>query len=295
MQPQKFFAERSTVAFLIWLLTGWALLWARAIWNSQSTLINSFDAFTALFREAFGQTTGSLCVADQLIRLRQGSASMDYYTLHFRTLAASNEWNEAALLAAYHLNSQIPAMMAIYDDTIGLENFTQKAVKISQSLTTCQLDEIAPSPAPPVACPPVPEPMQVDSYHLSHTERAWRLTSGLCLYCGASRHVIRTCPSYPPRPLVSTLQVEPDISSLPLLTVQLLTSRHSVLVSALLDSGFSGNFISHALLKHLTLPQRRQAQELGCRRIKYVSCPCKWDVSIMRWFPFWYWRDSPWT
>ncbi len=54
---------------------------------------------------------------------------MDDYTLHFRTLASSNEWNEAALLAAYRLNRQIQAMMAIYDDTIGLENFTQKAVK----------------------------------------------------------------------------------------------------------------------------------------------------------------------
>ncbi len=124
--------------------------------------------------------------------------------------------------------------------------------------------------------------MQVDSYHLSRTERARHLTSGLCLYCGASRHFIRTCPSRPPHPLVSTLQVEPDISTLPLLTVQLLTSRHSILVSPFLDSGFSGNFISHALLKHLTLPRRRQAQELGCGRIKYVSCPCKWDVSIMR-------------
>ncbi len=103
----------------------------------------------------------------------------------------------------------------------------QKAVKISQRLTACQPGETAASPVSPVACPPVPEPMVVDSYRLSRTERARRLASGLCLYCGASGHIIGTCPSRPPRPVVSTLQVEPEISTLPLLPVQLLTHRTS--------------------------------------------------------------------
>ncbi len=64
MQPQKLVSKRSKVAFLISLLSGRALLWARAIWNSQSSLINSFDAFTAHFKEVFGQSTGSLSLAD---------------------------------------------------------------------------------------------------------------------------------------------------------------------------------------------------------------------------------------
>ncbi len=53
--------------------------------------------------------------------------------------------------------------MAIYDDNVGLENFMQKAVKISQRLTACLPDETAHSQASPAACPPVPEPMQLDS------------------------------------------------------------------------------------------------------------------------------------
>ncbi len=126
---------------------------------------------------------------------------MDYYTLHFRTLAASNEWNEAALLAAYHLNSQIPAMMAIYDDTIGLENFTQKAVKISQSLTTCQLDEIAPSPAPPVACPSSTRTNAVDSYSsLTHrTSLTSHLGSVSLLWSFKARH--QNMPFISPTPI----------------------------------------------------------------------------------------------
>ncbi len=75
MQPQKFVSERSKVAFLISLLSGQALLWAQAILNSQSSLINSFDAFSAHFKEVFGLSTGSLSLADQLIHLRQGTSS----------------------------------------------------------------------------------------------------------------------------------------------------------------------------------------------------------------------------
>uniref|UniRef100_A0A673GVR3 DUF4939 domain-containing protein n=1 Tax=Sinocyclocheilus rhinocerous TaxID=307959 RepID=A0A673GVR3_9TELE len=56
MQPQKFPTERTKVAFLISLLTGRALLWARAIWNAQNPIINSFDAFTNHFKQVFGST-----------------------------------------------------------------------------------------------------------------------------------------------------------------------------------------------------------------------------------------------
>ncbi len=285
MQPQQFVSERSKVAFLISLLTGRALLWARAIWNSQSSIINSFDAFSAHFREVFGLSTSSLSIADQLIRLRQGTSSVSVYTLQFRTLAASCGWNETALLITCRrvLDPQIRAKMAIYDDNVGLESFMQKAVNISQRLTACLLDETVHSQASPAACPPVPEPMQLDSNRLTRTERARHLATGLCLYCGASGHFIQKCPSRPPRPAVSTLQVEPDSSILPLLTVQLLTPHHSISVSALLDSGSSGNFISQNLLRRLDLPRKRQAQELkietvqgkplGRGRIKYRSPP----------------------
>ncbi len=101
MQPQQVVSECSKVAFLISLLSGRALLWARAIWNSQSILFNSFDVFSAHFREVFGLSTGSLSIAVQLIRLRQGTSSVSMYTLQFRTLAASCGWNETALLTAY--------------------------------------------------------------------------------------------------------------------------------------------------------------------------------------------------
>ncbi len=101
MQPQKFPTERSKVAFLISLLSGRALSWARAIWNANTSLINSYDAFTNHFKEVFELATGALSVSDQLLRLRQGTSSTHEYTLQFRTLAATSGWNEAALLGTY--------------------------------------------------------------------------------------------------------------------------------------------------------------------------------------------------
>ncbi len=75
MQPQKFPTKRSKVAFLISLLSGRALSWARAIWNANTAIINSYDAFTNHFKEVFGLATGALSVWDQLLRLRQGTSS----------------------------------------------------------------------------------------------------------------------------------------------------------------------------------------------------------------------------
>ncbi len=69
MQPQKFHTERSKVAFLISLLSGRALSWARAIWNTNTAIIDSYEAFINHFKEVFGSATGALTVSDQLLRL----------------------------------------------------------------------------------------------------------------------------------------------------------------------------------------------------------------------------------
>ncbi len=82
-QPQKFPTERSKVAFLISLLSGQALLWAKAIWNTNSVIINSYEAFTNHFKEVFGSATGEFSVSDQLLCLRQGASSTNDYTLQF--------------------------------------------------------------------------------------------------------------------------------------------------------------------------------------------------------------------
>ncbi len=120
MQRQKFQTERSKVAFLISLLSGRALLWAKATWNADTAIINSHRAFSKHFSEVFGQATGVLPISDPLLRLRQGASSTNDYTLQFRTLAATCRWNEVALLRAYRqgLDPHIRAQVAIFDNSV---------------------------------------------------------------------------------------------------------------------------------------------------------------------------------
>ncbi|KAL0152437.1 hypothetical protein M9458_052160, partial [Cirrhinus mrigala] len=203
-------------------------------------------------------------MSDQLFRLQQGTSSVTAYTLHFHTLAAASGWNETALLGAYRqgLNPDIRATMALYDDGIGLESFLQRTTRVAQRLAACQ---------PPITCQPasspVPETMQIDSIWLSHTERNYRITNGLCLYCGQLGHLLRTCPVRPPRPMVSTLSTEVETASLTLLPVTLHTSNMSICVSALVDSESSGNFISQECLNQLQLSRRRHSQILAVKMI----------------------------
>ncbi len=169
------------------------------------------------------------------------------------------QWGGVYSSYRHGLGPNIRAAMSVYNDMIGLENFMQKVTCISQRLLACQPNKAACQLASPTISLPVPESMRLDSIRLTRAKRALRIAAVLCLYCAATDHFIQNCPVRPPRPAVSTLQLEPDISTLSLLSVQLLTPDHSVAISALVDSGSSGNFISQDLLSRLHLPRRHHA------------------------------------
>ncbi len=207
-------------------------------------IIHSYSAFTNHFKEVFGSDTGEISVSDQLLCQRQGSSTTSDYTRQLCTPAVTSGWNEAALHSAYRkgLDPHVCMQMAIYDDNIGLGSFMQRATCISQLLSACQPHEAAHQSSAFTSGPSVPEPMQVDSTWLTLAERARRIVAGLGLYCGNQGNFLRACPVRPPCPLVSTLQVDPEIATLSLLPVQLFTQDHSVSVPALVDSGSSGQF-----------------------------------------------------
>ncbi len=170
MQPQRFSTECSKVAFLISLLSGRALTWARVILNANNAIINSYEGFTNHFKVVFESATWALSMSDQLLSLRQGTSSTNMYTLHFRTLVAASGWKEKCpLLSAYQqgLGTIICAQMAIYGDSVGLESFMQRANRISQCLSACHMTEAAHQPVSPAKGSPVPEPIQVDTACLS--------------------------------------------------------------------------------------------------------------------------------
>ncbi len=81
---------------------------------------------------------------------------------------------------------------------------------------------------PETPFPPEPEsePMQTEAMRLAPAERQRRLSKGLCLYCGGGGHVISSCPTHPPRLLVSSIQPVPQNMS-PLTIVVTLITPHS--------------------------------------------------------------------
>ncbi len=149
--------------------------------------------------------------------------------------------------------------MAIYDDTVGLESFLQKALHISQHLTACHTEESFTTAASPATHPPAPEPMQTDRYHLTPTERARRVNLGLCMYCGAHDHLLPVCLIHPTRPAVSTVQILPDVSKLSHIDALLIHMNESFPAKVLVDSGASGNFISSLFLIQINVPHHRNA------------------------------------
>ncbi|KAL0173510.1 hypothetical protein M9458_029478, partial [Cirrhinus mrigala] len=256
MQPQMFPSENAKVAFLISLLIGKALQWAKAIWNSENPIIHSMNR-----SQTISTTTGTLTTSDQLFRLQQGTSSVNDYTLLFRMLAAASGWNDTVLLGAYRqgLNLHICVVMALYNDSFGLESFLRRTTRVSQRLAACQPLVTTPQLASVAASSPVPEPMQIDSTRLSRTERNRRITNRLSLL--------------PPPPVVSTLSTEVETTSLTLLQVTLHASNLSICVSALVDSGSSGNFFSQDCLNQLQLSYCRhsQAKPLGRGRMHHSS------------------------
>ncbi len=192
------------------------------------------------------------------------------YSIQFHTPAASSGWNETALITAFRrgLNPLIRQQMAIYDDTVGLETFISKAVRISQYLTACEEDVPLAPPLSVTSPAPAPEPMQMSFNPLTHVERERRINSGLCLYCGANGHMLQTCPVRPPRPPVSTIQLNPRISTLTRMTIQLISPHTSIPAQALVDSGSSGNFISIETLNRLHLKRKLHSQTLNIQTIQ---------------------------
>ncbi|KAI5611807.1 nephrocystin-4-like, partial [Silurus asotus] len=146
------------------------------------------------------------------------------YSLRFRMLAASSGWNEAALLGTYRqgLNQELQMAMAPYDDTLGLEAFIQRSIRLSQRLTACRTPE-AETTQVSASTAPEPKPMPLGSHRLSPQEQERRLASRACLCCEDHGHRIAQCPACPPRWMVSTVDVPSDISYLSKLTVSLTT------------------------------------------------------------------------
>ncbi|KAL0172165.1 hypothetical protein M9458_032476, partial [Cirrhinus mrigala] len=259
MQPALYPTDQSQIAFITLLLTGPALRWAETIWHQGGPAVHSIRTFTTHFKEVFGRSDGEVSAGEQLYHLKQGVMSSQEYSLRFRTLAAASGWNEQSLLTTYRLGLEpkLRMQLAALDDNMGLEKFIQLSLRCSERIQSYQCNQEPDNnallrPSEP-ASPSEPEPMILESGRLTSAERQRRLTRGLCMYCGASGHVRLNCPLRPVRTAVSGLHTDREQMH-PLTTnVCITTLSSSVVVTALIDSGSAGNFISGTLCRQLHL------------------------------------------
>ncbi len=259
MLSHQFSGDRAKVSFVISLLSERARQWAESLWNSKSPVIRSIDSFIAHFKDVFGTSTSSLSVHEDLFQLRQANRNIQEYTIHFRTLAASSGWNETALLSAYRrrLNPKLRQQTSIFEDAVGLERFLLEGQHVSQHLCVVSTEERTPSDTSPTNDSPNHEAMQTDQYHLSATERQRCIRLKLCLYCGEEGHLLQTCPVRPPRPAVSTIQINTVVNNPWFHDAVLIHANQSFPVKILFDSGSSGNLFSSRLLSAFNIPRQR--------------------------------------
>lgn len=90
-QKDDFESDEKKCAFLMSLLTGKAIDWAAAVWETDSLIQRSYAYFIQQIRDVFEYPAGGMVVSTQLVQLNQGRRSAADYTIDFRTIT---EWLE---------------------------------------------------------------------------------------------------------------------------------------------------------------------------------------------------------
>ena len=199
------------------LLTDKVRAWATAIWQRQGPECSDFKIFSEDIRirsqkslfamtckhvkelmfqlyppnmppnmlRVFDQSVSSAESAKKLMSIRQGKGSVADYGIAFRTLAAVNGWNDAALVVAFHhgLSDTIKDGLASAGCPSDLEPLISHAMRLDNHLRERRRDQ-GPSQSYPVTPgqfwspvpPPLenPEPMQIGCTDITAAERERR-------------------------------------------------------------------------------------------------------------------------
>lgn len=84
------------------LLSGKAIDWASAVWDSDPQIRLSVDYFLEQLREVFEYPAGGRDISTQIINLKQENRTVAEFAIEFRTLAAQSGWNDISLTAMFY-------------------------------------------------------------------------------------------------------------------------------------------------------------------------------------------------
>lgn len=209
--PHSFQTDASKISYIIGLLRGRALHWAQVFVAGSPIEQTTYKTFIDSFNLTFSPVSSQEESARKLWSLRQGNKTVADFSVEFRTLAIGSGWNAPALRSAFYqaLNERVKDELASRDEPNSLDRLIDLAIKLDNRLR--ERNRARPLPLSPQSATesrrmetegriprsPPPEPMQIGHVHLTPEERLRRRTSGLCLYCGSSRHFIALCPVRP--------------------------------------------------------------------------------------------------
>lgn len=193
------------MAYVLTLLSGKARDWGMAVWKAEDPCCASFDEFSQEMSRLFDQTARGDEAAARLSRLTQGKSSITDFSIRFKTLAASCDWNEGVLRARFleGLSPAIANELAALEMPHTLEEVINLSLRVDSRLSLRRQLRMSPNPwrlsgdpAPAAATVVIaePEPMQLGSVRLTATQKQQRLAEGLCFYCGRSGHLVAKCP-----------------------------------------------------------------------------------------------------
>ena len=209
LQPATFPSDQSRVAYVITLLAGRAREWGTAVWDSNSPVCLSYQAFIGEMKKVFDRSVHGREAARVMLQIRQGKRSASDYAIDFRNLATTSGWNPDAQYDAflYGLSEAIKDEVATRELPSTFDDLVELAIRVDKRLKQRAGErEFRPPPRSPAseaplpflpapAYPSLPEPMQVDRTHLSPAERRRRRDTNSCMYCGKPGHYSAQCPA----------------------------------------------------------------------------------------------------
>ncbi|KAL0148230.1 hypothetical protein M9458_056462 [Cirrhinus mrigala] len=248
-QGDKFESEEKKCAFLMTLLTGRAIDWAAAVWDTDPRLRTSIDYFIQQLCEVFEYPTGGKNIAMQLLQISQGSCTAAEYAVEFRTFAAQSGFNDVSLKAIFQQSLNLELQSELIDN---LMRQTPKRRSYRggrhESMTTALN-------SPPAESTSSSEPMQLGVSRLSEEERARRPQLRLCFYCGETGHHSIGCPHKPQAAQRVNIEHFSLLNNKSfLLPVTIKTENTSLALTAIIDSGAALNLISKSIVEKYNLP-----------------------------------------
>uniref|UniRef100_A0A8C5WGV9 CCHC-type domain-containing protein n=1 Tax=Leptobrachium leishanense TaxID=445787 RepID=A0A8C5WGV9_9ANUR len=279
--PCTYESDSVKVRSAISLLSGPPQDWAFQLLREGSPLLTSWGSSVRAMNPVYDDPLRSSAALATIRNLRQVGRPVEDYISEFRAVAADTGLNDVGLKDHFcrGLSEQLKDKLARIGVPASLEALILQSLVLDQRFRERRQDRSTNAPLPstrrhkpssvsssrPNSSSSIPEPMEIGLRRgpLSPAERNRRRTQNLCLYCGQPGHLLRVCPTRPPRPseggknhpTVTSLQgVVGSASTHLAIPVTLQWGDRSINVNAIIDSGAWNNFFDSSLATSLSVP-----------------------------------------